>query len=254
MLRPILLAVLILIAENAQAFNLFATPVSTISIGIDELYGDTSKLKCPFMRRRATDAVDNLASIWKFLLARHKSLPLYEIPGCRPIDTEVKSTNLAIVDVADIIYKDWGRNGKGYYITGLLTKSIYRDDCFFDGPDPDMPVRGLRKYLSATSQLFDRKKSRADVCGLQVDSSRRCITVSWRIEGILNLPWHPMIKPWSGQTVYHLDDSSLISSHVESWDITVPDAFLSTLFPQLRYGAPPAPAITTAFEYMREQN
>ena len=108
-----------------------------------------------------------------------------------------------------------------------------------------MPVRGLRKYLSAASQLFDRKKSRADILSLDCDQTNRKITVTWRIEGILNLPWHPIMKPWTGSTVYSIDDSGLIYSHIEKWDISVIDAFLSTLLPNIFTGEPPAPEIKT---------
>ena len=131
----------------------------------------------------------------------------------------------------------------GYYITGMLTKSIYRDDCFFDGPDPDMPVRGLKKYLLSASNLFDRKHSRADIIRpvvLTQSDSERTIQVFWRLEGVLNLPWHPHMKPWTGNTVYHLDKDGLVERHVEQWDISVLDAFVSTLLPGLEFGAPPA--------------
>jgi hypothetical protein len=173
------------------------------------------------------------------------------MPGCNPIQgkggttASVKRRGLPMEDIRKFIEADWnGRsNGKGYYITGKLSKEIYRDDCYFDGPDPDMPVRGLRKYVSSTSQLFDKKKSRADVISIQTDESLRMIRVCWRLEGILNLPWHPTMKPWTGSTTYHIDDDGLVDKHVESWDISVLDAFISTLFPSLNYGAPPAPPI-----------
>jgi hypothetical protein len=37
----------------------------------------------------------------------------------------------------DVIRSDWKpESKKGYYVTGRLSPSIYRDDCVFDGPDP----------------------------------------------------------------------------------------------------------------------
>jgi hypothetical protein len=69
----------------------------------------------------------------------------------------------------DIIENDWRPStSKGYYLTGKLTQSIYRDDCLFDGPDPDMPVRGLHKYLNAASQLFETKSSTAELLGISI--------------------------------------------------------------------------------------
>ena len=92
----------------------------------------------------------------------------------------------------------------GYYITGALTKNIYRDDCYFDGPDPDMPVSGLQKYLLSVSNLFDRRKSRADITRpVVVNEVDRTIQVFWRLEGVLNLPWHPSMKPWTGTSDTH---------------------------------------------------
>lgn len=91
-----------------------------------------------------------------FLVSRHKSLkflPELQIPGCANIHNQAnnhvqdKTKFLPLHEIATIILNDWGggmdkTNGKGYYITGVLNSTIYRDDCMFDGPDPDMPVRG----------------------------------------------------------------------------------------------------------------
>lgn len=227
--------------------------VRIFQVHLDAMYSKSLKIKCPFFRRRATDSVDGLASVVQFVLARHKSLPIPILPGSQQIlsSSSIKAFGLSVNTIANILAKDWKcqrsfgslTSGKGYYITGKLTREIYRDDCFFDGPDPDMPVSGLKKYVSSTSQLFDHKASRADLISIATDEKQRTVTVRWRLEGILNLPWHPRLKPWTGQTVYFIDDSGLIERHVESWDISVVDAFVSTLFPFLNYGAPPADPI-----------
>ena len=223
---------------------------------LESLYSQTSRIKCPFFRRRASDTIDCLHSVGNFLIARHKSIdPSFFLPpGCKSFG-ESKLEQLSIEDIASIIESDWkGKQssslGKGYYITGKLTKEIYRDDCFFDGPDPDMPVRGLRKYLSASAQLFDHRMSRADLISLKVDQASKSIIVAWRLEGyffftypnpdpaivltlrrilgVLNLPWHPTLKPWTGSTTYFVDENGLIKEHVENWDITVLGTLLTT--------------------------
>lgn len=153
---------------------------------------------------------------------------------------------------------------KGYYITGRLNTLLYRDDCFFDGPDPDMPVRGMRKYLSAASYLFDQRLSFAELLEIGVvdeeekvqrkqqlhqqnwkkkfnrhewemeqQSSGRVVWVRWRIGGVLMLPWRPVVKPWTGRTKYHLDKDGLIYFHQEEWDISVLEAFVCTVFPKI---------------------
>lgn len=160
-----------------------------------------------------------------------------------------------------MIYQDWSvHNDKGYYITGRLNSTIYRDDCLFDGPDPDLPVRGLRKYLNAASQLFDTKHSRATLLDIQIVSNgagQKCdkkknqndweyeygaragaggiIQVHWKINGVLMLPWHPTLPEWTGWTKYHLDEDGLVVFHEEGWDISVVEAFVKTLTPQIGY-------------------
>jgi len=212
----------------------------------------TSSIKCPFFRRRATDVIDNVAMIARFLVIRHKSLfnglpSELEIPGCKAIGRHVltnpdgtvcKYKNLPSDQIYQVIKKDWSEeNGKGYYITGRLNSTIYRDDCLFDGPDPDMPVRGLRKYLAAASQLFDANKSSAQLLELKFDEggeySCGLIEARWRMEGILMLPWRPKVQPWTGWTKYHIDKDGMIALHEEGWDISVFEAFFSTIFPSV---------------------
>jgi len=178
---------------------------------------------------------------------------LLSAPGCKPLGRHIlrhpnsslslKSTHLPLSDIASRIHRDWtgGTTGtnKGYYITGKLDSTIYRDDCLFTGPDPDMPVRGLRKYLSAAAQLFDSKKSHADLLSIAYredggDGRHGTVEVTWKLGGVLMLPWHPEVLPWTGKTTYHLDEEGLIYWHEEEWDISVFRAFVCTLFPGVR--------------------
>ncbi len=275
---------------------------------LDQLYDKSIRIKCPFFRRRAADLIDNAATVVRFLLIRHKSLPglsdlfldnddlssspllsnflpaaevsenhnilltsdhrghtvsvssshhnLMDIvsspPGCKPLGyhikrhpdgTSLKTRYLSISDITRQIQKDWigGTHGqeKGYYITGKLDSTIYQDDCLFTSPDPDMPVRGLRKYLNAASHLFDPKLSDASL--LYISSEEHgglkgygVIEVTWRLGGVIQLPWHPTVEPWTGKTRYHLNEEHLIYLHEESWDISVWRAFLCTLYPEAK--------------------
>ena len=147
---------------------------------LDNLYSQSMSIKCPFLRRRVADAIDGTAMLMQFLLIRHKSLhgisdlildgaaphtnnnynmlnAFFACPGCKPLGRHIQLRNpdgtpqkrrhLPISSVADIIQNDWtgGCTGveKGYYITGKLDSTVYRDDCLFVGPDPDMPVRRI---------------------------------------------------------------------------------------------------------------
>jgi hypothetical protein len=131
-------------------------------------------------------------------------------------------------------------NNKGYYITGRLDTTIYRDDCLFTGPDPDMPVKGLRKYLSAAAQLFDSKVSFANMDSISCNADggrKQCgeICVHWTLGGVINLPWHPNVEPWTGWTRYHVDEEGLIYWHEEGWDVEVWRIFLGVVFPVVRW-------------------
>ncbi|KAL3918587.1 MAG: hypothetical protein SGILL_004165, partial [Bacillariaceae sp.] len=122
----------------------------------------------------------------------------------------IKYKGLALDQVYDHILQDWkpDTDGKGYYVTGKLTTPIYRDDCWFLGPDPDMPIHGLRKYVGVAAHLFDYDTSSARLEGLEMvlpcssendnasesrHSDHPTIIAKWTMSGILRLPWRPAL-------------------------------------------------------------
>jgi Uncharacterized conserved protein (DUF2358) len=244
------------ITSNAGTLSSALNPIEAWCVThMDVLYSKSLSIKCPFIRRRMADILDGVDMVMRFLIIRHKSLPLIgPPPGCRSLSqlSGPKLAHLPLSDIMDNIRQDWKpHNHKGYYITGRLNTAIYRDDCFFDGPDPDMPVRGLRKYLNAASQLFDTATSTAELISLEVDEvwkepgeesaitnrlpkdTHATIVARWRLQGVLHLPWHPSLPKWTGRTVYHLDEDHLVYFHQEFWDISVLQAFTQTLWPQV---------------------
>ena len=213
---------------------------SSSTNNMEPFYKKMLTIKCPFFRRRAYDILDSISSIGIFLKARHKTISLFPIGPSVAVTPGSKLKHQDWDTLKAYIASDW--EGKSYYITGKLSKNIYHDQCLFDGPDPDMPVRGLYKYLSFASSLFNHKLSRADLLKpIEVNEAQRTLTAHWRLEGVLNLPGHPPLKPFTGSTTYHVGDNRLIEKHVETWDISVFDAFISTVFPS--FGAPPAKEI-----------
>jgi hypothetical protein len=192
-------------------------------------------------------------------------------------------------------------------VTGRLSTNLFDDRCVFDGPDPDMPVAGLAKYLAATSQLFSHKLSRCELVGVGViddldplhgSASRRSrgawlrlpalglnragahhhlpgllplhpgdsttvgprgqgVVVLWRIQGVVNLPWHPTIKPYYGCTLFEraVDDGPRRAGHLggegyrggliiratEWWSLPVLAAFCSAVPAFRHWGGPDAP-------------
>lgn len=261
-------------ASSSSASSAASAAVIDFYDNLDQLYDRSSAIKCPFFRRRAADLIDDAAMVAQFLLIRHKSLPgvsdlfldgdlqasavpedvmsVFSAPGCKPLGRHIqrhsdgtarKTRDLPLSEVAQRIRSDWtggaGGEGKGYYITGRLDSTVYRDDCLFTGPDPDMPVRGLRKYLSAAAHLFDPRESSATLLSMtfQEDGGGRgcgTVEVRWRLGGVIMLPWHPTVEPWTGTTTYHLDEEGLVYLHEEEWDISVWRAFICTLFPEAK--------------------
>ncbi|KAG7347214.1 DUF2358 domain containing protein [Nitzschia inconspicua] len=208
---------------------------------LDQWYTKSQSLKCPFMRRRFGDALDTLESVLKHTLIRRECWPLMGPPQAhRPAGTNkktntIKYRGLSLMDIHQLVLQDWkpDTDGKGYYITGKLTTPIYRDDCLFLGPDPDMPIHGLRKYVGVAAHLFDYETSRATLQSLERNDQDNLLVAKWTLSGILRLPWRPALPTFSGTTIYHIDGDGLIYCHEESWDCSVMRAFCHTLFPDI---------------------
>jgi hypothetical protein len=173
------------------------------------------------------DFVDTLEAVARMtLISKHNLEIVGPEMGCKPDEkTRLKHKGLLLQDVAEVIRMDWRESSsKGYYITGNLNPSVYRDDCLFDGPDPDMPVKGLRKFRGAASQLFDRKKSTAELLDFKTEGD--VIIAKWKMNGVIRLPWKPRMPEVIGETTYYLDDDNLVYMHKETWDISAIEAFL----------------------------
>jgi hypothetical protein len=212
---------------------------------------DAASIRCPFWRTRAYDALESALSVANFVAARHKSfldrpwLPGSEASLFEPLALPArkmgeKRLGLSVEEVMDVVRADMEE--RSYYVTGRLTSAIYSDDCFFDSPDPDMPVKSLARYSDALHGLFDPSLSAIELLGLE-KVCERSFVAHWRLSGALKLPWRPQIKPYLGATRYELDEAGLIVSHNEQWSVSALEAFVSTLFPELfgGLGGPPAP-------------
>ncbi|KAJ8908537.1 hypothetical protein NDN08_005243 [Rhodosorus marinus] len=202
---------------------------------LERMRESAEQLKCPFLRRRAVDFADAVKVVADWVASRHKRLDI------RPFlqTGELKRTKLSTEQVFEILRDDFLVNK--YYITGALTSQIYRDDCFFDSPDPDLPIRDLKKYRDAASNLFNRRLSRCDLLSIEIVEDK-LIVAEWRLEGVLRLPWKPSVKAFLGKTKFFLDGDGLVRRHEEQWSITVFDAFISTLLLK-DFGAPGAPPV-----------
>ena len=201
-------------------------------IRVEKAYRNALSLRCPFFRRRATDVLEFTDSTIRQLMG-NSAASLGPAIALRGIDNGgEKLIGLSISDLAEILRKDWREdNNKGYYVTGRLTANVYRDDCLFDGPDPDMPVRGIRKYMNAASQLFEYKSTTSELLSLRIHEGT--VVARWRFIGTMRLPWKPKLPAFTGTTVYFTDSSGLIHKHIETWDISVLQAFIQVFFPRM---------------------
>lgn len=148
-----------------------------------------------------------------------------------------KLTGLSPEQLADRIRDDFVR--KQYYVTGNLSSELFADDCLFT--DPTIKVSGWKFYSDAVKTLFDADQSKADLISLEVLDGGD-VQLKWRLEGVIK-PWpgHPSIKPYTGVTHYVQDSDGLISKHLETWDTSIIDVFLSVFWKG--FGAPPAPPV-----------
>mmetsp|Transcript_4619 Transcript_4619/g.6537 ORF Transcript_4619/g.6537 Transcript_4619/m.6537 type:complete len:359 (-) Transcript_4619:257-1333(-) len=194
-----------------------------------KLFRKKDRIRCPFWRRRAADSLETLLAAGRFILARHKRLDVQPV-----MSSGSKVYGLSIEQIKSVIEEDY--NKRNYYVTGRLSRKVYADNCFFNSPDPDTPVTGLRKYVDAISHLFEHNSSTVDLLHLQVIDSNS-ILAKWRLEGTLMLPWRPKFKAYTGCTLYTIDDRGLVIRHEEAWSISAFDAFVSTIFPDWPFAA-----------------
>ena len=195
---------------------------------LNNLYTTSNtRIRCPFFKRRASDLIDSCAETLRFLQLRHKTiLP----PGSLlSYDNTPKLLHPSLSEIEATLKQDFTINS--YYTSGDLTTNIYSDACVFDGPDPDMPVTGLNKYVQSTKGLFDSDRSSCRLIELRSDIESNTITALWEADFVLRLPWRPAIRTIRGETIYHLDElNNLIVKHEESWlNLNVMDAFVSML-------------------------
>lgn len=211
-----------------------APPSAGALAHLSVLFERAGRVRCPFWRRRATDALEAAAMVVRWGAARHASLP---IPVCATDETPygpALSLNMRIERMRIDFEK------RQYYVTGRLSRELYHPMCVFDGPDPDTPVTGTAKWVSATGGLFDQRASRVDLLKMEILESGD-VRAYWRLEGVLALPWRPPIKPFLGTTTYSFDEQGLVCEHMETWSVSALDAFVSVVWPT--FGKEPAPPV-----------
>jgi hypothetical protein len=166
-----------------------------------------------------------------------KLAPLGKRQGEGPSD---KTLHLSLNNLAARLATDLteGRTGQGgYFISGDLDDSVFRDDCVF--VDPTNRVDSLTQYRNALRILFDPTQSQVQlVQGPQVNEKDRTIEVTIRSRGVLQLPWRPYITAYESHILYSIDEGGLISQQAQTWSKSASAALQESFSPSLFRPAP----------------
>ena len=157
-------------------------------------------------------------------------------PAATAPSSELKNAKgRTLQDVATQLTVDltMGSHGEGgYFLTGDLTRELFKDDCVFE--DPTTSVNNLDKYQNVLKKfLFEPPpKSSVELLGpLQIDETSRTISGRLRSRGYLKLPWKPYIKAYETTITYTVNDDGLISKQSQYWSKPASTALLETFTP-----------------------
>lgn len=155
--------------------------------------------------------------------------------GLKNSFTSQKTTNLTLQELAGRLEHDLvlgSINEGGYFLTGDLSKDIFRDDCIFI--DPTNEVSSLSRYQTALRILFEPKTSTVEIVEpLSVDEDARTISGRIRSRGFLQLPWHPYVTAYESKLVYSVDDDGLVSRQDQKWSKSAEEALRQSFTPTL---------------------
>jgi len=140
-----------------------------------------------------------------------------------------------------------------WFVTGRVDPSFFSENFSFE--DPDVKVKGIEDYAKGVNKIFDQETSRAEVIETTVKSANNTITVTWRLEGKVNVGPGLRIKPYLVYTDFGVDPKSgLIVSQLDRFSIPSYDILLSAFFPFLAtFLTPPAAPAAELLEAARKE-
>ena len=209
-------------------------------------YDESQTIQCPFWRRRSGDVLDGVEHLVRSLVMLPNPTRLAHLPppqsSSRTTATTDASTSTKITSIAQVqqaLEHDW--TVSNYYISGNLSINLYSPDCLFTGPDPDLPIQGLRKYVGVASRLFHKPSSKCELLKDIEIVDEFTLQATWSMDGVLYIPLFGKDKngmfrlPHTvGTTTYHLNDQFQIVHHEEHWtNVTPLQAFVETFVPSL---------------------
>ncbi len=155
--------------------------------------------------------------------------------GAKVISSD-KTLGLSLDELATRLSKDLtiGSSGNqgGYFLTGDLSRDIFRDDAIFN--DPTNRVSSLSQYQQALRILFDPARSTVEfVNPLVPNYELRTITGRIRSRGYLQLPWNPYVTAYESTIVYTIDEDGLIARQDQTWSKAASQALRESFTPSV---------------------
>eukprot|EP00468_Gymnochlora_sp_CCMP2014_P002752 CAMPEP_0167748276 /NCGR_PEP_ID=MMETSP0110_2-20121227/4751_1 /TAXON_ID=629695 /ORGANISM="Gymnochlora sp., Strain CCMP2014" /LENGTH=447 /DNA_ID=CAMNT_0007633279 /DNA_START=217 /DNA_END=1560 /DNA_ORIENTATION=- len=146
-----------------------------------------------------------------------------------------KLTGVSVQEMSNRIAE--GLKEYSWFVTGQVDSSLFADDFKFS--DPSITTDSLPEYARGVSRFFSQDDDGARMEVISVyPRNQSAIEVCWYLEGRVNIPGRPRIKPYIITTTYRLNEEGLINYQEDEFSIPGWDIALSILFPWI--GAPAA--------------
>lgn len=139
---------------------------------------------------------------------------------------------------------DAGLRKEGWFVTGNVDTSLFSSNFTFK--DPDVTLNGIDEYARGVRKLFNQQTSKAEIISTVInDTLSYTITVTWRLEGSVNIGPGLRIKPYIVYTNFRVSpQNGLIEYQEDIFSIPGKDILLNALFPFLApWLVPPASPI-----------
>jgi hypothetical protein len=94
-------------------------------------------------------------------------------------------------------------------------------------------------FACALANRLPQATSKVELIRVTADAASNKIIVVWRLEGRVNLPFKPKIKPYVVTTTFEVDSKGLICSQLDEFAVPGWDLLLSTFLGE-GFGAKPA--------------
>jgi hypothetical protein len=149
-----------------------------------------------------------------------------------------------------------GLSRTSWFVTGKVDPRLFADDFTFK--DDSVATSGIKSYATGVRKLFDQATAKAELIAVEVSlgqtsSEPHKIVIIWRLEGGVNLPFKPKIKPYVVTTTFTLNEQGLIDSQLDEFSVPGWDLLLSTLLGPSFGAAPAADVETLRREYQAKK-